>query len=230
MSEGLLQELAELLNKIAAESKVSVVIIKGMGNIFSSGHDLKEIQKFDSQERLLLFGTCFQAMRAIREMPQAVIAQVHGIATAAGCQLVAACDLAVAADDAQFGTPGMKIGLFCSCPSVFLSRNVGRKKAMEMLLTAEMLSAPDALAYGLVNKIVPKEQLEEAAFDMARKIARYSRSALAIGKKMFYEQINMEDFKALNYAGEVMALNGTTKDSEEGIRAFLEKREPAWID
>ncbi len=170
------------------------------------------------------------AMHAIREMPQAVIAQIHGIATAAGCQLVSACDLAVATEDTRFGTPGMKIGYFCSGPLVFLSRNIGRKKAMEMLLTAEFMLARDALVYGLVNKIVPAEQLEDTTYTMAKTIAQYSKSCLAIGKKMFYEQINMEDFQALNYASDVMALNSTTKDSTEGIKAFLEKRPPQWID
>ncbi|NPV93358.1 MAG: enoyl-CoA hydratase [Firmicutes bacterium] len=230
LSEELLKELAEVLNAIAAEKKLSVVIIKGLGKIFSAGHDLSEVYEYDPQEKIRLFRTCFLAMRAIREMPQAVIAQVHGIATAAGCQLVAACDLAVASEDTLFGTPGMKIGLFCSAPSVFLSRNIGRKKALEMLLTAEFMPARDALVHGLVNKTVPPEQLEEATYTMAKTIAQYSRSCLAIGKRMFYEQINMEDFKALNFANEVMALNSTTKDSEEGILAFLEKRPPVWKD
>ncbi len=156
--------------------------------------------------------------------------QVHGIATAAGCQLVAACDLAVASDDALFGTPGMKIGLFCSAPAVFLSRSIGRKKALEMLFTAEFMPAAEALIHGLVNKTVPADQLDDATYTMAATIAQYSKSCLAIGKRMFYEQINMDDFKALNYANEVMVLNSTTKDCEEGIQAFLEKRKPVWID
>ncbi len=230
LSEGLLQELTSVLSSIAKENKVSVVIINGIGKVFSAGHDLMEVHEFDPQQKIALFRTCFLTMRTIREMPQAVIAQVHGIATAAGCQLVAACDLAVAADDTLFGTPGMKIGLFCSAPAVFLSRNIGRKKALEMLFTADFMPASDALIHGLVNKIVPPEQLEEATYTMAETIAQYSKSCLAIGKRMFYEQINMEDFTALNYANEVMALNSTTKDCEEGIQAFLEKRQPDWID
>lgn len=230
LSKGLLEELAAVLSEIAKDNNVSVVIIKGLGKLFSAGHDLNEVHSFDPQEKIALFRTCFLTMRAIREMPQAVIAQVHGIATAAGCQLVAACDLAVASDETLFGTPGMKIGLFCSAPAVFLSRNIGRKKALEMLFTAEFMPASDALIHGLVNKIVPADQLEEATLTMAKTIAQYSRSCLAVGKRMFYEQINMDDFQALNYANEVMALNSTTKDCAEGIQAFLEKRPPNWID
>jgi len=230
LSRDLLQELTGLLNQIAVEHKVNVVVIKGIGKIFSSGHDLKEVYACEPPELAELFKTCFLAMRSIREMPQAVIAQVHGVATAAGCQLVAACDLAVASDDTLFGTPGVKIGLFCSTPAVFLSRNVGRKKAMEMLLTGEFMPAGDALVYGLVNKVVPVEQLETATKDMAATISSYSASAIATGKRGFYQQLNMEDFQALSYASEVITLNSTTKDAKEGISAFLEKRKPAWVD
>ena len=230
LSRGLLEELTALLNKIALEKKVTVVVIKGVGKNFSSGHDLKEVVECDQQALLKLFQACYQTMRAIREMPQAVIAQVHGVATAAGCQLVAACDLAVAAKDALFGTPGVKIGLFCSTPAVFLSRSVGRKKAMEMLLTGEFVTAGDALVHGLVNKVVPAEELDGTTMDMAVTIAGYSASAIAIGKRAFYQQINMEDFQALNYASEVIALNSSTGDAREGIRAFLEKRKPVWVD
>lgn len=230
LSRGLLQELTNLLNTIAKERNVNVVIIKGVGKIFSAGHDLKEVYESAPQDLLELFRTCFTTMRAIREMPQPVIAQVHGIATAAGCQLVAACDLAVASEDTLFSTPGVKIGLFCSTPAVFLSRNVGRKKAMEMLLTGDFIGARDALLHGLVNKVVPPHELEQATMEMAQKIAGYSASAIATGKRAFYQQINMEDFQALQYASEVITLNSTTKDAREGISAFLEKREPKWVD
>jgi len=230
LSQGLLQELEGVLRDIGAHKKVKVVIIKGVGRIFSSGHDLKQVYDSEPQQLLKLFQTCHSTMSAIREIPQPVIAQVHGVATAAGCQLVAACDLAVAAEDALFGTPGVKIGLFCSTPAVFLSRNVGRKKAMEMLLTGEFMPAKDALTHGLVNKLVPPEQLEEATEKMAATIAQYSLSALGIGKKGFYRQLNMEDFQALNYASEVITLNSTTNDAREGIEAFLEKRKPNWKD
>jgi len=230
LSSSLLNELTELLNKIASEKRTHVVIIKGIGRIFSSGHDLKEVFGSSPQEALDLLKTCLLTMRAMREMPQPIIAQVHGVATAAGCQLVAACDLAVAASDAFFGTPGVKIGLFCSTPAVFLSRNIGRKKAMEMLLTGEFLTAQDAMAYGLVNQVVPPGQLEKVTFSLASNIARYSLTAIGIGKKAFYEQINMEDFQALSYASQVIALNSTTADAREGIGAFIEKREPVWTN
>lgn len=230
LSRALLQELTKLLNDIAAKRKVNVVIVKGLGQIFSAGHDLKEVQESTPQDLIKLFQTCYLTMRAIRETPQPIIAQVHGIATAAGCQLVAACDLAVTSEDALFGTPGVKIGLFCSTPAVFLSRNIGRKKAMEMLLTGEFITAQEALIHGLVNKVVPPGELEKTTLEMAQKIAGHSASAIATGKKMFYQQINMEDFQALNYASEVITLNSTTQDAKEGIVAFLEKRKPNWRD
>lgn len=230
LSKELLAELTDFLTKIGAERKINVIVIKGIGKIFSAGHDLQEVHNSSYQELLELFRTCYHTMQAIRELPQPVIAQVHGVATAAGCQLVAACDLAVAADDALFGTPGVKIGLFCSTPAVFLSRNVGRKKAMEMLLTGEFMSAQDALIHGLVNKTVPLKQLDEATQKMAATIAGYSASAIAVGKRAFYQQVNMEDFQALNFASEVITLNSTTNDAREGISAFLEKREPKWTD
>lgn len=230
LSKELLEELTKLLHRIGAEKRVKVVVLNGIGKAFSAGHDLKEIIDGSPQDVLELFQTCFLAMRAIREIPQPVIAQVHGVASAAGCQLVAASDLAVASEDALFATPGVKIGIFCTTPAVFLSRNVGRKKALEMLLTGEFISAKEALTYGLVNKVVALNELESATRELAASIAKYSLSAIAIGKRAFYQQINMEDFQALNYASEVIALNSTTKDAQEGIKAFLEKREPKWSD
>lgn len=230
LSRGLLMELTGFINELALDKKVNVIIIKGLGKTFSAGHDLKEIYESDPQEVLKLFQTCYQTMQAIREIPKPVIAQVHGVATAAGCQLVAACDLAVAAEDALFGTPGVKIGIFCTTPAVFLSRNVGRKKAMEMLLTGDLISASEALLHGLVNKVVPLENLDSETFSMAEKIAGLSASAIAVGKRAFYQQLNMDDFQALNYASEVISLNSTTRDAREGIGAFIEKREPKWKD
>lgn len=230
LSKELLIELTYALEQAGEDKKINVLIIKGAGKAFSGGHDLKEVADAHPQDVLDLFQTCFKAMRVIREIPQPVIAQVHGVATAAGCQLVAACDLAVAAADAVFATPGAKIGLFCTTPAVFLSRNVGRKKALEMLFTGEFITAQEALAHGLVNRVVPPEELEEATKKLASTIAGHSRSAIAVGKRAFYRQLNMEDFMALNYATEVIALNSTTADAREGIRSFLEKREPKWSD
>ncbi len=228
MSLEMLREITHLLTEVGREKKVHVVIIKGAGKVFSAGHDLREVAGGSPQEVLEIFQACGDTMKAIRDIPQPVIAQVHGIATAGGCQLVAACDLAVASEDALFATPGARIGFFCTTPSVFLSRNVGRKKAMEMLLTADFMPARDALFHGLVNKVVPPDQLEPATMDLANKIAGYSLAAIGIGKKAFYQQINMEDFPAFNYAAEVMALSSTTADAREGIGAFLEKRDPVW--
>lgn len=230
LSRELLEETTGLLKEIGKEKSVNAVIIRAAGKAFSAGHDLKEVSGGTPQDVLNVFRSCYDTMRAIREIPQPVIAQVHGIATAGGCQLVAACDLAVAAEDALFATPGVKIGLFCTTPSVFLSRNVGRKKAMEMLLTGDFISAGEALTHGLVNKVVPPGELEEATRKMAEKIAGFSLSCIGTGKRAFYQHINMEDFMALNYASEVMVVNMTTEDSREGINAFLEKREPKWTN
>ncbi|MFP4393175.1 MAG: enoyl-CoA hydratase [Desulfohalobiaceae bacterium] len=228
LSKELLQELTALLQDIAAQNRAKAVIIKGAGQHFSSGHNLKEVLGGEPQEVLDLFQTCYQTMQAIRDMPQPVIAQVHGVATAAGCQLVAACDLAVASQDARFGTPGVKIGLFCSTPAVFLSRSIGRKKALEMLLTGELIPAQEALAHGLVNKVVPAQDLEQEAKTLAENIAQYSLNTLGLGKELFYKQVNMEDFQALAYATQVISLNSTSPDAKEGISAFLEKRTPQW--
>ncbi|MCL6635850.1 MAG: enoyl-CoA hydratase, partial [Peptococcaceae bacterium] len=228
LSKELLQELTAALQQAGRDKKVRVVVVKGAGKGFSAGHDLKDMTGAGPQGVLDLFQTCFLTMRAIREIPQPVVAQVHGVATAAGCQLVAACDLAVASSDALFATPGVRIGLFCTTPAVFLSRNVGRKKALEMLLTGEFITAREALEHGLVNRVVPPEELEEATRKLADTIAEHSPSAIAVGKRAFYQQLNMEDFMALNYATEVISLNSTTEDAVEGIRAFLEKRQPQW--
>lgn len=230
LSKDLLIELTSALEKAGEDKKLNIIIIKGVGKAFSAGHDLKEVADTHPQDVLDLFQTCFKTMRVIREIPQPVIAQVHGVATAAGCQLVAACDLAVAAADALFAVPGAKIGLFCTTPSVFLSRNVGRKKALEMLFTGDPITAQEALVHGLVNKVVVPEELEEATQKLAATIAGNSRSAIAAGKQAFYRQLNMEDFMALNYATEVITLNTTTADAREGIKSFLEKRQPKWSD
>ncbi len=227
LSFELLSELEELLIKIKKERKVKVVIIKGEGKIFSSGHDLRELLNRPVEvERL--FKKCYDVMRLIRDLPQTVIAQVHGVAAAAGCQLVAACDLAVAGENTRFSLPGIKIGLFCSTPVVFVSRVVGRKRAYEMAITGEFIDARTALEWGLVNRVVPEDGLEREVLDLARKLSSYSFAALESGKRMFYRQISMEDFQALDYGTEVISLQSSSEDAQEGIRAFLEKREPQW--
>ncbi len=230
LSLELLQELTSLLTRIGEEKSVKAVIVQGRGKHFCSGHDLGEVRNWQPQEVRSLFRACYRTMRAIREIPQPVVAQVHGVATAAGCQLAAACDLVVASEDARFGTPGVRIGLFCTTPAVFLSRSVGRKKALEMLFTGELISAEEARQHGLVNRVVPAEELGRAARDLAEQIAGFSLHTLGLGKNAFYRQINMEDFQALDYATEVISLNSTSRDAEEGMSAFLEKREPKWRD
>ncbi len=228
LAKKLLIELRERLLEIGREKKVRVVIIKGAGKVFSSGHDLREVMDDYPLNVLDVFQKCMEMMKAIREIPQPVIASVHGVATAAGCQLVAACDMAVAEEGTLFQTPGVKIGLFCSTPAVFVSRAINRKHAFEMLFTGDFVDAETAYKWGLINRVAPKGKLEEVTMELAEKIAQYSIVTLGIGKRMFYQQINMEDFQALNYATEVISLNSSSEDAKEGIRAFLEKREPVW--
>jgi enoyl-CoA hydratase/carnithine racemase len=175
-----------------------------------------------------LFDVCTELMETIHRLPQPVIAKVHGIATAAGCQLVAACDLAVAADDARFATPGVKIGLFCSTPMVPLSRAIGRKRALEMLLTGELIDAQTALDWGLVNRVVPAEQLDSAVTELVEKIAASSPLTVGVGKEAFYEQVELDEHRAYDLTKSVMAMNSLAADAQEGICAFLEKRRPGW--
>ena len=230
LSLELLEELTALLEDIGQEGTVKAVIIRGRGKHFCSGHDLGEVGTWQPQEVRSLFRACYRTMRAIRKIPQPVVAQVHGVATAAGCQLAAACDLVVASQEARFGTPGVKIGLFCTTPAVFLSRSVGRKKALEMLFTGELISAEEARLHGLVNRVAPEEELDQTARELAERIAGFSLHVLGLGKNAFYRQINREDFQALDYATEVISLNSTSRDASEGMSAFLEKREPKWRD
>ncbi|MCF6094180.1 enoyl-CoA hydratase [Microaerobacter geothermalis] len=223
-----MQELIDCFNMLGGSKDVSVVILRGSGPAFCAGHDLGEMVNQTPGFYRHLFDVCTRMMETIQSITQPVIAQVHGIATAAGCQLVATCDLAIAANTAKFATPGVKIGLFCSTPMVALSRAVGRKKAMEMLLTGEPLLAEEAMAAGLINKVVPEEQLEAETRDMAMKIVQASPFTVGIGKQAFYKQIEMPQHLAYSYAKEVMSLNATAADAGEGICAFLEKRPPQW--
>ncbi|WP_202319725.1 enoyl-CoA hydratase-related protein [Archaeoglobus neptunius] len=228
LSMDLLAELEELIGRVSAERRVRVVVIRGAGKAFSSGHDLKEILNQHPIEVERLFNQCYRVMQAIRDAPQPYIAQVHGVATAAGCQLVAACDMAVAAKSALFATPGVKIGLFCFTPVTFVSRAVGRKKAFEMGFTGEFITADEAMRFGLVNKVVEDDRLEEETMNLAEKVAGYSLNVLESGKRFFYKQLFMEDFQALAYATEAISLYSSTEDAREGISAFFEKRTPVW--
>jgi enoyl-CoA hydratase/carnithine racemase len=225
----LMTAMISALDDIGRDPEIRVVIIRAEGPAFCAGHDLREMRADageDAQTRT--FTTCARMMMAIVQLPQPVIAQVHGIATAAGCQLVATCDLAIAAEDARFATPGVHIGLFCSTPMVALSRNIGRKQAMEMLLSGEMIASGRAQEMGLINKVVPVEELDSATLGLARKIVEKPPLAVRIGKQAFYRQLEMGLQEAYEYTGAVMVRNMMTEDAAEGIDAFLEKRRPNW--
>lgn len=230
LSLQLLNELDTLLRDIGLQRKAKVVIIEGTEKVFSSGHNLHEVEGKTEQQVLNLFENCQVLMKTIREIPQIVIAKVHGVAVAAGCQLVAICDMAVASANARFGVPGINSGLFCSTPAVFLSRNIGRKKAAEMLFTGNLFSAQEALEHGLVNKVVPLPELDHVTEQLAKDVAKKSLNVIEIGKREFYQQLNMEDFQALTYATQVITLNSQHPDAAEGIRSFFEKRPPVWND
>jgi enoyl-CoA hydratase/carnithine racemase len=223
-----MQELITCLKAIGEAGETPVVVLRGNGPGFCAGHDLSEMVGRDPAFYRHLFDVCCELMETIQSIPQPVIAQVHGIATAAGCQLAATCDLVVASEDARFATPGVKIGLFCSTPMVALSRAVGQKKAMEMLLTGEFVSAEEALAEGLVNKVVPAEELEVETRKLAEKIAEASPLVVGVGKQAFYRQLEMPTEQAYAHTREIMSFNATFADAQEGICAFLEKRKPEW--
>jgi enoyl-CoA hydratase/carnithine racemase len=223
-----MQELVSCLKAIGETGETPVVVLRGNGPGFCAGHDLSEMVDRDPTFYRYLFDVCCELMETIQSIPQPVIAQVHGIATAAGCQLAATCDLVVASEDARFATPGVKIGLFCSTPMVALSRAVGQKKAMEMLLTGDFISAEEAHAEGLVNKVVPAEKLEAETRRLAEKIAEASPLVVGVGKGAFYRQLEMPTEQAYAYTKEVMSFNATFADAQEGICAFLEKRKPEW--
>ncbi|WP_216830803.1 enoyl-CoA hydratase-related protein [Alkalihalobacterium elongatum] len=230
LSMQLLEELNSVLKEIAEKREVKVVVIEGSDKVFCAGHSLREIESKTENEVLALFQTCQVLMRTMRDIPQLVISKVRKAAVAAGCQLVAASDLAVASDEAKFATPGINSGLFCSTPAVFLSRNIGRKKAAELLFTGNFMSAEEALQYGLVNKVVSADSLDEETEKLAKDVTKQSLNIIELGKRQFYQQINMEDFQALNYSTEVIALNSKHPDAQEGIRSFFEKRPPVWND
>lgn len=223
----------ELMNELIAalrdlESDTEVVVLAANGPAFSAGHDLSEIVGGEPQFFRELFDTCTVLMEAVHEIPQPVIARVHGVATAAGCQLVASCDLAVAADSATFATPGVKIGLFCSTPMVPITRAIGRKRAMQMLLTGEPIDAATATDWGLINAAVPNGELDRHIETLIGQILRFSPTVIGLGKETFYSQIDLEEHAAYEVAKTVMADNAAMPDAQEGMSAFLEKRSPEW--
>lgn len=228
LSLSLLQELEQALRSIAEDAAARVVVIAAEGPVFSSGHDLGEMRQRSAEEYHELFSTCSRVMQMIRQLPQPVIARVQGLATAAGCQLVAACDLAVAAEEARFATPGVKIGLFCTTPMVPLVRNVAPKVAMEMLLTGRPISAREALAAGLVNRVVPADQLDATVQELSTSIIASSPVTIALGKREFYSQLHLDEPSAYLQATNVMTENALMPDAQEGMAAFLDKRPPQW--
>jgi enoyl-CoA hydratase/carnithine racemase len=228
LSLAAMRELLAALRKLGEEPGVAVVVIAGAGPVFSAGHDLSEMVGRPDAFYEELFSTCVELMTAVHEIPQPVIARVHGMATAAGCQLVAACDLAVASSDARFATPGVNIGLFCSTPMVPVVRAIGRKRALEMLLTGDPIDAATAVDWGLVNRVVPPEELDGAVNDLAERISRSSATVIALGKRAFYAQDGLTEADAYAVAAPVMSENAALDDAREGITAFLEKRPPVW--
>ncbi|HEX5546590.1 MAG TPA: enoyl-CoA hydratase [Ktedonobacterales bacterium] len=229
LSSEMMRELNDALRAVSAEPEVRAIVLAANGPAFSAGHDLRELVDGDINRYRAVFDLCTELMETIQAIPQPVIARVHRIATAAGCQLVATCDLAVAAEEATFGTPGVKIGLFCTTPMVALSRAIGRKRALQMLMTGKLISAETAADWGLVNTVVPADELESATRDLALSIASASSLTVALGKQAFYTQIDLDQPKAYAYAKEVMSMNAMAADAQEGMCAFLDKRQPAWV-
>lgn len=230
LSRAMLESLRSLIVRISEDRQVKVVVLRAAGTVFSSGHDLKELAAADESTAAAIFALCTEAMESIRKLPQPVIAMVQGLATAAGCQLAATCDMVMASEQAWFATPGVKIGLFCTTPSVALCRAVPTKKSLEMLFTGNPISAREAEQVGLVNHVVPAETLESETFKLADQIAASSAHTLRLGKHAFYAQLPMERSAAYAFAQQCMVENLAAPDAKEGIQAFLGKRAPQWQD
>ena len=228
LSKQMIQEIMDVLTGVAADESIKVLIIRASGKHFCAGHYLKEMVGQGVKAHKYIFDQCTRMMQLLHEIPQPVIAQVQGIATAAGCQLVAWCDLAVAEENAKFATPGVRIGLFCTTPMVAITRAIGRKAAMEMLLTGRYFPAQEAKALGLLNKVVPLNELESETIKLARTIAESSRFVLEIGKRGFYDQVDQSDDHAFQYAKHTITMNLEAEDAQNGIQAFLEKKTPQW--
>jgi enoyl-CoA hydratase/carnithine racemase len=228
LSTPMMTELIDAFKALGREQDVQAIILAANGPAFSAGHDLREMVGGTISSNRHVFDVCTELMTVVQSIPQPVIAQVRRIATAAGCQLVATCDLAVASEEARFATPGVKIGLFCTTPMVALSRAIGRKRALQMLLTGEIIPATTAAEWGLVNTVVPDDQLGEATRSLALSVANASPLTIALGKQAFYAQIDLDQPKAYAYAKEVMSMNAMALDAQEGMCAFLEKRQPVW--
>jgi len=228
LSTGLMEELTAELERQASRPEVRAIVIKGAGRAFSAGHDLKEMLDKTLDEERELFALCNKLMAKVQSVPVPVIAAPHGIATAAGCQLVATCDLAIASDECRFATSGVKYGLFCSTPGVAVARNLGRKRSLEMLLTGRFIDAATAERWGLINRAVPREQLDAEVMALVKELAQLSRYALQIGKEGFYEQVESKQTDAYALMAEAISCNAVAPDGREGMTAFVEKRKPMW--
>jgi enoyl-CoA hydratase/carnithine racemase len=228
LSRELMADVTAALGALGSDPEVRVVVLAGRGPAFSAGHDLSEMVGLGLDDYREIFELCTRMMTAIHELPQPVIARVHGMATAAGCQLVAACDLVIASSEARFATPGVKIGLFCTTPMVEVTRSIGRKRALEMLLTGAPIDARTAAEWGLVNRVVAPDELEAATDELARQIASASSLTVGLGKQAFYRQIDLGLDAAYDHCQKVMSENATAEDAQEGMSAFLEKRPPTW--
>ncbi len=228
LSLQLMRDLTAKLREMGGSRDCSAVILAAAGRVFSSGHDLSEMRGRSITEYREIFDACTELMETVQRIPQPVIAEVQGLATAAGCQLAASCDLVVASEEAGFATPGVRIGLFCTTPMVALTRSVGRKRAMEMLLTGRIISAQEAGEWGLVNRVVKAGSLRQASTELALQVAEASTFTIALGKQAFYSQIDLDQPKAYAYAKEVMSMNALAADAQEGICAFLDKRAASW--
>lgn len=228
LSVRAMQQLNAAMTEIGDRRDVHVVVLASQGKVFSAGHDLSEVRGADEAQQREIFDTCTELMLTIQRIAQPVIARVHGLATAAGCQLVATCDLAVASQSARFATPGVRIGLFCSTPMVALSRAVPQKVAMRMLLTGDPITADEAAAAGLVSDVVPDDGLDDAVSTLATRVAQASAATVSLGKRAFYDQLNLPTAEAYAKMSEVMTRNAVMADAQEGIGAFLDKREPVW--
>lgn len=228
LSARMIDELTAGFETMSSRSSIRVIVLEGAGTAFSVGHDLTDMVGEEEAYFQKLFAASTRLMRTMRETPQPIIAKVHGVAAAAGCQLVAASDLAVASEDARFGTTGLKVGLFCSTPMVPLARAIGRKRALEMLLTGELIDAATAATWGLVNRVVTADALEQAVGELAAAIAGFAPSVVSLGKQAFYAQAEMDEMDAYDLTRDVMAANAADPDGQEGFTAFLEKRTPVW--
>lgn len=228
LSLALMEEMIDCFRTLSQKQEIRAFILAANGPAFSAGHDLSELKDRQVGDYRHVFDVCAELMTLLQSVPQPVIAEVQGIATAAGCQMVATCDLAVASEKSQFATPGVRIGLFCTTPMVALTRAIGRKRALEMLLTGTPIDARTAMEYGLVNRVVPADRLRDETYALAGRIAEASSFTVSIGKQAFYTQIDLDQPKAYAYAKEAMSVNAMAEDAQEGIGAFLEKRAPCW--